>query len=993
VNLDRARLLLLAAPTTPLWTGEVVTWNAATFALTVTTSTGAYPTEISNLLLVQNGVNIARVKSRSGNVLYLAETPVQFLATYTLAIYDARLPWPRYQYIDEGVVYKDRDIAFPTPWQREMPPTAILNARLDGNDWGEAIYCAAGETIYLDAGDSYATLDDGAPLTYAWTPGTGGTITGSGATVTCAYTTAGFRYLKLVVTDAHGTTSSRYLPVWVGDSLAVSAVTTCRARWTVNGGWTVDLEMQSATTLLQYGQALVVDADTKNALFYGFIVPSSRATTFETTTQSLTLQSALAFSRYVHAYPFLVTAVTGVEEPSEWAEMYDPTLARALWYLLYWHSTLPEVVNCDMSSAPVRAIAGQEFTLGSIPQQVEAVLKSAFWQARGARAGGFVVNVDPLFLDSADWAALSGLDLSAAGSLRNAIGREYAVPQYSQARLGGVYRAVGGTFEPALVQSPQYPGPWGSPTEVNGLAPEDVYELIDWAIRYIAVENTADTYNVEPGVVVEPDMYRVVDLPDSVRISSERLTLDFNPDGLHWRQTLGGRAYGYSIGSAEGVPLPPPVEYPPPILPPFEPPIWDPFPIEEPLWPLEVYVATLNNGIYYTDNFTGADSSVQPEWSQIVTGLDRAPTFTNYAVKRLDMDPFDAEHYQYCYIRQGSVSRGVAAVDALYRRTDKGAWAEILHMANPATDPNPSTNALLLCDWATWATYNDMAYAVDHANAGRLYAIVRRYSSSTQEIRILVSTDRGSSWSNVIYPVIDALHVGYTYFAGLGRYHFYASGDTMYFIGQSNSVDKHVYRSVDGGANFDRSGAMTAATYWLGGWCPSTPSIIYHGATNDLYIPDFGSPGGASTVVQDVLSLGSLWASTWVSPTTPAVQRILKSVSSPGLYSYLYETQDSWNTYSLISQFALVNSTNFRFKQLIQVNDDIEGADWLILAYSTTDVTAPHQHHIHVVDRDVAPNTTHAKAGIDPVTNASGTSIPVSGGGVIDDGVGYVPRS
>lgn len=586
MNLDQSRLLLLAAPTTPLWTGVVTAWNVANFDVYVTTVSGAYPDDIENLLLVHRDVFIARIKSRSGDVLTLAETPVQFIETYPVEIYAARLPWPRYQYIDEGIVYKDRDIVFPTPWQREMPPTAILRARLSGNDWGEAIYCSAGATIYLDASTSYGNLDDAAPLTYAWTPGAGGTITGSGATVTCAYATAGFRYLKLVVTDAHGTTSNRYLPVWVGDALAVAAVTSARARWAVNSGWTVDLELQSAATLLQYGQALLVDLETQNALFFGYIVPNSQGFTFETTTHSLTLQSALAFSQYVHAYPFLVTAVTGATTPSEWAEMYDPTLARALWYLLFWHSTLPEVVNCDLSSAPLRPISGQEFTLGNVPQQVEAVLKSAFWQARGAWAGGFVVNADPLYLDSGDWAALSGLDLSDPADVRGTLRRDLAIPQYSQARLGGVYRGVGGGFDPIIIQSPIYPGPWGAPTEISGLAPEDVYEIIDWAVRFITVANTSDTWSLEPGLAVDPAATWVVDLPNSERISIEQADFAFDTDSLRWQHNISGRDYGHAIGSATSVPQPPDIVYPlpglPPLLPPFLPPL-PPFPLDVPV--------------------------------------------------------------------------------------------------------------------------------------------------------------------------------------------------------------------------------------------------------------------------------------------------------------------------------------------------------------------------------------------------------------------------
>ncbi|MGC9397118.1 MAG: hypothetical protein ACP5J4_19920 [Anaerolineae bacterium] len=948
MNLDQSRLLLLAASTTPLWTGEVVSWNVADFELTVTTLSGSYPTEIGNLLLVQNGVNIARIKSRSGDVLTLAETPVQFLATYTLAIYDARLPWPRYQYIDDGVVYKDRDIAFPTPWQREMPPTAILKARLSGNDWGEAIYCATGDTIYLDASESYGNLDDAAPLSYAWTPGPGGTITGSGATVTCAYTTEGFRYLKLVVTDAHGTTISRYLPVWVGDGLAVGAVTAARARWSVAQGWTVDLDMQSATSLLQYGPALLVDMETKNALFFGFVVPSSRAQTFELTTQSLTLQSALAFSRYVHAYPFLVTAVTGAAEPSEWAEMYDPTLARALWYLLYWHSTLPEVVNCDAAAAPVREIAGQEFTLGSVPQQVDAILKSAFWQARGARAGGFVVDTDPLFLDATDWAALSALDLSAAASLRNAINCEYAVPQHSQARLGGIYRAAGGTFEPALVQSPAYPGPWGSPTEVNGLAPEDVNELIDWAIRYIAVENTADTYSVEPGVVVDPSAYRVADLPGSIRIAVEQMTLDFDPDGLRWRQTLGGRAYGYNIGSAVGVPLPPPVVYPPPDLPPIEPPVWPPFP-EESDWPVYVWVGTLNLGVYYSGDFTDPDSSDQPTWAADNSGLPDM-SLSRYTLMRFAGDP-DDQREQMCIVHDTGVSPETRTI---YTRSLAGTWSAAL----------TETAAATLIGTGYTVRLRDCVY---DAEGGSLWAVYGRGDTNFGPMWLLQSTNNGGAWSLVSTTA-------FTYYFYNGT--LYVRGSEVAIgAGFSSGGQQKIRYSSDGGSTFALSDNRLGSSSWQS--CPYiTPSgKLYINGSEDEAVangPDLIEVDKSTLTFSAVLGSYDLGPESpdalWENPSNTLHGRILKN-------SQLWVTLDGWTTLEDTSPAVYTPALSRLFVP-------VPGAPGVIFLAQTSP-TETYPHLLYIIDGEAG--ALLPRAGDDPGTSPYTNSIPRTCGGLARD--------
>lgn len=872
MNLDQARLALLIAPTTPLWTGTVGSYAAATFELTVVTVSGAFPTDISNLLLARAGVDLARVRSRDTLVLTLAENPVEFTAGDTLALYAARLPWPRYQRIVSGVVYKDFDIAFPTPWQAELPPTPVLKARISPNDWQEAIYCQTGDTISLDASASFANLDDGDPLSFAWAPGAGGAITGGGATVTCKYTTAGFRYLTVTVTDAHSTAVTRYLPVWVGDANIVAGITRCSGRWDTRSGWTVDLEMTGATTLLQYGPAAVVDIETAEVIFFGFIVPNSRSTTFETTTTTLTLQSALAFSRYLHAYPFLVTEVTGVAEPDNWAELYEPTLARALWFLLYWHSTLPEVANCDLSLAPARSIAGQEFTLGTLPQQMDAILKSAFWQARGNRAGGFSVRTDPLFLSAALWAGLVGLDLTAAANLRDRLDVTFAEPTVNQARLGGVFQDTGGTFAPALVQAPAAPGPWGSPQEVNNLAPVSAAELRAWAGRYIAVENTADDYQVTPGLPVDPATYLVADLPGSVRVAVEKTNLDFDPTGLRWQARLSGRTYGRSV-SAVDLPQPPAIVYPPPELPPFLPPIWDPIP-DDPLWPRVVWAATINYGVYRTDDFTSPDDGVlQPTWMPDNVGLPDM-SLSRYKLEKFGADPADV--LKHCCI----VVDTDATPDSytLYARTNAGTWAAVRTEAQIESDVSAS-GAVRLWD------------AVYDAEGGSLWLVASRNNVAfNPEFYIGYSGDNGATWDYLTYTPAGV--------STARNARIYVRGSEIALAAGINSSEFIVYSANTGGA-WDRE--QIANSLWtqpspvltLGGKLYVSGSSPNDNNVNDLL--DVDKATLALTVLQDTYNIGPQNADAlWEDPADALHGRILKRHGAGD--SKLWITLDGWTT-------------------------------------------------------------------------------------------------
>lgn len=959
MNLDQSRLLFIAIPSSPVWTGTVVSWNAVDFSLTVTPVSGAYPDDIGNLLIAHAGTEVARIKSRDGNVLYLAETPVQFEEAADVAIYQMRLPWPRYQYIDAGVVYKDHDIAFPTPWQHSMPPTAVLRARLSGNDWAEAIFCYVGETIYLDASDSYANLDDGAPLDYAWTPGTGGAVTGSGATVTCAYSTVGFRYLKLQLTDAHDTAVARYLPVWVGAAQTIDAVTSCRARWNVKNGWTVDLELQNAVELFQYSPALLVDAETHEALFFGFVVPDSHARTFETTTQTLTLQSALAFSRFLHAYPFLVTDVRAAVTPSEWAEVYALTLARALWYLLYWHSTLPEVVNTDLGDAPVRDISGQEFTLGSLPQQVDAVLRSAFWQARGERSGGLRVNADPLFLSQATWDALSALDLSDPLLLRNSISTERAQPAVNQVRVGGVFRDyVTATFKPALAQAPSVPGSWGSPSEVNGLAPVSAEELQAWAGRYIAVENTADTYTVEPGLVVDPAVTHVVDLPE-VRIAVERTEMQFNPEAMRWHTQIGGRGYGRASG-AVAVPLPPPIEYPPPDLPPFLPPIWDPIPVDPILWPPQVYVTTQYGGVYYTDNFSGRDSEQQPTWVEINEGL---PVYDDKIVPLwFALAPFEPNTHQYIHIRQGPETGGFPLHDGIYRRSNGAPWELVLSLAD----------ALTYAGFVPTAYKKNMYCCVNSERAGEITCAVR---NQTLYVRLIRSSDYGASWSRLGTETFGS----YIY---TGFYPMFSIGPLIYICWSTGSASK-IWRSENDGYSIYGSSSATEADGILG-VSKTLPQQIYTRNHPDLVIPVWPS-GDPFIFLQEGLAPVTGFGGMWISDLNPSLQRILRRTGTDD-FMELYQTEDGWDSMSLVGQLPYGSAGQY-FRQVLCLNEGFDQEDWMILGLRAP--SSAHPHTIWVNDQNTHPNSPIGKSGIDPLGGVD--SIPYLAGGSIDFfGVQYV---
>ncbi|MBN1261094.1 MAG: hypothetical protein JXB35_10475 [Anaerolineae bacterium] len=952
MNLDRQRLRMLtpgSSLTSASWSGTVVSYDIDDFELTVTTVSGSFPTDIANLVLVHEDGDMVRVRSRSGSVLYLSENPLSFAAGETVTLYNLRLPWPRYQRIVDGVVYKDFEIPFPGTWQAELPPTAILQARVGSNDYAEAVYCTTGQTITLDASGSYANLDTGTPLSYNWTPGAGGTITGSGSTVTCAYTTTGFRYLKLVVTDAHGSGAVRYLPIWVvtpGYSVAQEGtVTRVTASWDTRQGWTVDLDVQGVLWLLQWSPVALVDADTYEVLFFGFYGAQNRIQTFQETTTSVRMQSALAFSRQLHAYPFLVTGLTGAETPDNWAEVYDLTLARAAWFLLYWHSVLPEVVNCDLSDAPERQIAGQEFSLGSLPQQLEAVLQSAFWQARGWRAGGFVVTTDPLFLDSGDWAALSGVDLSDAADLREQIGCEFAQPTVNQVRCGGVYRTVGGTFEPALVQAPRAPAAWGSPAEVNGLAPATEFELQAWAGRYVGVENTADKYTAEPGIEVNPAAFWVADLPGGVRCAVERVTLEFATGTLAWRQRIEGRTYGRTAGAVT-VPQPPDIVYPDPELPPVDPPDWPVLPEPEPVsWPVHLWVATEEGGVYETQDFTPPEETAQPTWTAINTGLDALR-----CVSLRTSVTGTASGYGYLLVQ------GIGGDDAVRRVYKRGFWGDSWSSILTHTEAETLTGSTLI-----------ELYDLDvDPTTGYVYVLT---GSATGNITWYVLQYDGSSWSVYGSGVVSD-RVPYRFFVR-GTTIMAASGGKI----GSGAWGGRVALSKNCGVTWKLHSVNIYYTIAeIARVSNAQPDVAYYDRFDDIRkVYDGGGSGLAAVTVAPDDDLGDNYGCHWISNTYPHWQRVIRD-------DELLETLDDWSSVDVVETFTR------EYQQLIVLHEaEPAREDWMILGNDAPSAGSPHT--VFALDQTNDPGTVIGKSGTAPGTSPYANSIPYTAGGIIFEGI------
>lgn len=593
-----SRIGLYLCPTGKIWEGTVVSYVESLFTLTVSTDAGDLADVRGGMAVVTAEGDWARITAVNpgAGTITLAENPYEFVASDGLSIYPPHLPFPRYQFIDSnGVIYKDYNIAWPGQYA-SMPPI--------GHCKPAVIIADVGESVALDASGSVAMTPGGSISSYAWDAGTGGTITGSGATVSVSYSTVGFRYLLVTVTDNQSTTHTRYMPVWVGLS-PNTGITRARMTWRAGGGWVVDIAAPVAPDFLERSPVVLVDLETEEILFFGFMDPYTVDYDFETESLSFSALSPVAYLSVIYSYPFLLESV-GVDVATNWAEVYSLTLQRAVWFLLVWHSTLPQIANVSLPS-PDRTIAGQKFAAGTLQNQVRTANQAAFWEAAGERDGGIVERVDPAYNASFD--SLTTLTFNDT-DVEGAIAANYQPAGLSEARLSGVYWD-GGQWAPLIVRSPQHPLDLGRPGEVAGLAPLNVAELRAWAGRHLALSRAVEYPGISSLLDIDPYVYPRVVLPDGTALALRSLSYGHNVQQLRWNITFTGRAWG-GDASTRDEPQPPEIVIPVPTPPVDDPPL--PFMPPPEDWPTIAWFFSRDNGPYYTENFSGPDGD-QPTWT------------------------------------------------------------------------------------------------------------------------------------------------------------------------------------------------------------------------------------------------------------------------------------------------------------------------------------------------------------------------------------------
>jgi hypothetical protein len=931
----------------------------------------------------KNWPSKVRARSYGAPTLTVADNDIDWTAGDRLHAVRLFEIWPRIVWINAaGVQFKDRDIAWVDD-ATTQPPVANAGPAAIGTLSGGQL-----DLVFTNAG-SFTVPTGGAVASYLWAAIGGAPAVVAGAlnssTVTLRYTTAGFYYVSLTVTDANGKTGVRYVPVIVDDGTLGITENVPIDRYWDGHGWALSrrlLGIDADESEWFDGAPAFLVADTQitatgafianrsNLRWSGWLTQDQTATEFYSREINYRAVSSAHILATVPSFPIGVRLDAA---PADWYEITQCNLDSVVCYLLNWHSTVLRV--CDYHATgewTTRDRPGENCRADNLLAQVNDVLHACFANIRCDRQGVLRAMRDEWHLSAAEQAARATvLTLTNPDWSKINYGPREHRARVSQTKLLG----VDGSSNPYIAGSPgDAPLDGGRPHEVQKLGPISQAELNQWAGQELATENFQF-----PLRLVMSGEYDCVDPALGEFVAGTLSSFDDKlPDGPY--SVLGVRFRdeqdqghtigewelsadpGEALGHTRDIPVSPD-EPDPPDMPPI-----DEYPeiiIDE--WPLLVLVITNdgagNCGVYLSEDFSGPEGAM-PTWTDLSGNLPGGAN--NIAKAQVDaVDPYD-----YWYIQQAF---GGGNPGSIWRSTDQGAsWSLIFSTADVP------------------ANYTIKDFGCDKILGGYI-AVVADYDLAGINY-LYTSTDYGATFGAAENLSPNGVYHNDGYDAYNGR------RCTWYW---DNNLNGFKVRYDEGGGWASSDGIGTSSTnygysvisfmdgyYWFSAWDGSTfrwtkvdPVAVA------AYISFSGGIGAVPATRQD---------QAWFHPTTGGNARLVYPGTwggGAGPASRLGVTVDHFATDTIYTLGAgppdiyNINSVVWR----VVDNKPL----WLIYGsegYSVLNQNAnfyPTAHCILVADATIGNDyeTVYGKAGSMAATAPYTDSIPRVSGGPVDGGI------
>lgn len=439
--------------------------------------------------------------------------------------YGFRELWGKYPRIVDGTpveFYVDYDDNFNSPADTVIPPKA--NAGPPVCAWIDPTTGNADVSFTGDA--SYTTeLAPAAIASYLWDFADGVVIVGNVALPgTCAapnvvrWTTPGFRYISLTVTDntAQARIGVVYVPVWIfqdGVEDPFTQVEVLSQNGDAERGWSAKFRVSrtnSAAEDIVYnfpdgalcvlftrtwfgntetgvgGWCMAGDKHYRdNIRFVGWLQGETLQFDYAAGTVEFEAAAHDGIMRLIPGWPF---TIEDAATPTDWYEVADLNVDRALHYLLEFYSTINQVCHVERAGeGALRPISIQKFSADNLYGQAQRdLLGDAKCRLLSDRQGILYARRDPQFMDIGD---RGGVDIACAlvqTDWMNQIDHDRAHrPETGNVRLGGFAYDT-----PLLARAPGVAPLQNARDErVDGCIVQDQVEANLWAGLTLALEN------------------------------------------------------------------------------------------------------------------------------------------------------------------------------------------------------------------------------------------------------------------------------------------------------------------------------------------------------------------------------------------------------------------------------------------------------------------------------------------------------------------------
>lgn len=331
---------------------------------------------------------------------------------YITVLDDYRV-WAKIPYIDDATDESFKDEIDWSDETIEIPPLANAGPAVFATIDGGSII-----TVDFDSVNSHAVADSAVISTILWDVDDGTITVGTSASAAITATfPAGFRWVKLTVTDDNGKSHTSKVPVFARGTVSDLTINMfqIQAHRITQSGQKINLRITESIPETSYPDGTLVmiadgepssAADRSNLIFVGWHLddPADIGAERTGTLQETTLQCVDVAGK-LDTLPAFPVSLEIANTPDKWEQMTLPNMDKFLHYILQWHSTALDVADFIWSGTGTTyafSILGTEgqSLYDTVDRKAQSLVPD--FRLTCNTAGQMLVKPDPMFQETGD---------------------------------------------------------------------------------------------------------------------------------------------------------------------------------------------------------------------------------------------------------------------------------------------------------------------------------------------------------------------------------------------------------------------------------------------------------------------------------------------------------------------------------------------------------------------------------------------------------------